>query len=220
MHILHTLAGDNLFNMPLLIYQNNHTNSGRLLIWKVTESLAELEARYALKGEEKSAYEAIVLEKRKKEWLMSRILLQIAVGAVALKSRANGKPYLEGQTYISISHSGELAGLYVCDHECGLDIQGTDEKLERIKRKYCHQDELMRAGWSSDELSYLTIIWSAKEAVFKYFGEEVIFAEDMVTRPFSVDQTLLQLDYQGKHGSQRFELEHVYLHGYHIVYTL
>lgn len=220
MHILHTLAGDNLFNMPLLIYQNNHTNSGRLLIWKVTESLTELETRYTMRSDEAAAYQAISLEKRKKEWLMSRILLQIAVGDVELKSRANGKPYVEGPVHISISHSGELAGLYVCDHECGLDIQGVDEKLERIKKKYCHPDELMRAGWSTDELAFLTIIWSAKEAVFKYFGEEVIFAEDMVTRPFSVDQPLLQLDYQGRHGAMRFELEHVYLHGYHIVYTL
>lgn len=220
MHILHTLAGSKLFIMPLLIYQNNQSNSGRLLVWKVTESLAELEGRVSLSPELRLVYDAIVLEKRKQEWLMNRILLQIAVGDVVLKSRANGKPFIEGPTFISISHSGELAGLYVCDHECGLDIQGVDEKLERIKKKYCHPDELMRAGWSADELSYLTIIWSAKEAVFKYFGEEVIFAEDMVTRPFVIDQSLIQLDYQGRHGARRFELEHVYLHGYHIVYTL
>lgn len=206
--------------MPLIIYQSNFNDSGRLLIWKATETLAELEARFVFSEIQKKEYKSIPLEKRRQEWLLVRILLQIALEGVELKFALNGKPLLTETHHISISHSGDLAGILVADHNVGLDIQGVDEKIERISQKFCHSDELARARWENNSLEYLTIIWSAKEAVFKFFGEEIHFAKEMVTRPFNTTQEIVELDYQGKHGARTFQLQHLYITGYHVVMTV
>ena len=206
--------------MPLIIYQSNFNDTGRLLIWKATETLGELESRVVFSEAQKKEYESIVLEKRRQEWVLTRILLEIALEGAELSFAPSGKPLLTETHHISVSHSGDLAGILVADHNVGLDIQGVDEKLEKISKKYCHQDELARAGWDNNPLDYLTIVWSAKEAVFKFFGENVHFAKEMVTRPFTTAQEVIELDYQGAHGARTFQLQHLYITGYHVIMTI
>lgn len=206
--------------MPLIIYQSNFNDTGRLLIWKATETLEDLESRYVFSENQRSEYDAIPLEKRRQEWILVRILLQIALEGVELKFAENGKPLLTETHHISISHSGELAGILIAVHNVGIDIQGVDEKIEKIAPKFCNSDELARARWEPNSLEYLTIIWSAKEAVFKFFGEEVHFSKEMATRPFTTAQEIIELDYQGKHGSRTFQLQHLYITGYHVVLTV
>lgn len=206
--------------MPLLIYQSNITNTGRLLVWKTTENLGELEAMVKWNDELAGQYEMVKLEKRKREWLTARILLQLLLPGAELLFASTGKPYLNGNRFISISHCGDLAGIVVADHEVGLDIQGTDEKLEKIASRFCHPKELDRAMEQRDYLEYITILWSAKEAVFKYFGEQVTFNEDMIIRPFALTQEELICDYSGVHGERLFHLQHIQLRGYHIVMTV
>lgn len=206
--------------MPLLIYQSNFTNSARLLIWKATESTLDLEKLITWDESIKSKYENIKLEKRKREWLIARILLKIALPDAVLYFLPNGKPMLEGRLHISISHCGDLGGIVISEQAVGLDIQGVDEKLEKIAARFCNPKELNRAMHQSDFLEYITIIWSAKEAVFKYFGEQITFNEDMIMRPFAIDQEELICDYNGVHGNFTFTLQHIFLKGYHIVMTV
>lgn len=206
--------------MPLLIYSSNTHNTGRLLVWKSSETTDELKSMYAFKPGEEQAFEEIRLEKRKREWLLTRILLETAASGSELYFQPTGKPMLRNGRWISISHCGELAGLVICDHPVGLDIQGADEKLERIAAKFCHLKELKRWWEAEHSLDYLTVVWSAKEAVFKFFGERVTFAEDIVTRPFHPDAERLRADYKGVHGRMTFELQHMLLNGYHIVMTV
>jgi phosphopantetheinyl transferase len=206
--------------MPLLIYQSNHNNTGRLLVWKASESLEELEGLCKMSTDERQDYKKIKLEKRKREWLIARILLQIVSPTAQLYFAPTGKPMLSDGRWISISHCGELAGLVICEHPVGLDIQGTDEKLEKIAGKFCNPKELDKIKGEKYYLEYLTIIWSVKEAVFKFFGENVQFNEDIIVRPFHYHQEELKADYRGPHGRMTFELQHVQLRGYHIVMTV
>ncbi|MEZ4798501.1 MAG: 4'-phosphopantetheinyl transferase superfamily protein [Flavobacteriales bacterium] len=206
--------------MPLLIYQSNFTNTSRLLIWKAIESTPELEKMIEWNEELTSKYESIKLEKRRREWLVARILLKIALPDAILYFLPSGKPMLEGRLHISISHCGDLGGIVISEIPVGLDIQGVDEKLEKISTRFCHPKELHRAMEQNEFLDYITIIWSAKEAVFKYFGEQLTFNEDMIIRPFSIDQEQLICDYKGVHGEFIFTLQHILLKGYHIVMTV
>ena len=206
--------------MPLLIYQSNQNNTGRLLVWKASESLEELEVLYKVRSEQWESYKKIKLEKRRREWLIARILLDIVAPDSELYFAPNGKPMLKDGRWISISHCGELAGLVICEHPVGLDIQGTDEKLEKIAGKFCNPKELQKIKGEKYYLEYLTIIWSVKEAVFKFFGENVQFNEDIIVHPFHYHQEELKADYRGVHGRMTFELQHVQLRGYHIVMTV
>jgi 4'-phosphopantetheinyl transferase len=206
--------------MPLLIYQSNHNNTGRLLVWKAKETLEELSLLYRMSTEEEQDFKKIKLEKRKREWLVARILLKIVAPTAELYFAPTGKPMLRDGRWISISHCGELAGLVICEHPVGLDIQGTDEKLEKIAGKFCNTRELEKIKGEKYYLEYLTIIWSVKEAVFKFFGEHVQFNEDIIVHPFHYHQEELKADYRGVHGRMTFELQHVQLRGYHIVMTV
>lgn len=206
--------------MPLLIYQTNTHNTGRLLVWKASESTDVLMDLYSFKPEEREQFEKIKLEKRRREWLLTRILLHIAAPNSVLYHAPSGKPMLKEGRWISVSHCGELAGLVICDHPVGLDIQGVDEKLERIAAKFCHPKELDRYRSHERPLDYLTIVWSIKEAIFKFFGEQVTFAEDAISRPFAIGADEIKADYHGVHGKMTFELQHIELRGYHVVMTV
>lgn len=175
---------------------------------------------YTFMPGEKEQFDAIKLEKRRKEWLLTRILLQIAAPGSVMYHAPSGKPMLKNGRWISVSHCGELAGLVICDHPVGLDIQGVDEKLERIAAKFCHPKELERYRSHNQPLDYLTIVWSIKEAIFKFFGEQVTFAEDAISRPFHISAHELKVDYNGAHGKMTFELQHIEMRGYHIVMTV
>ena len=95
----------------------------------------------------------------------------------------NGKPYIENGPFISISHGSDVAGFIRSDKPVGLDIQAPTAQLGRIRNKFCHPDELKAVMESNNELEYLTLLWSAKEAVFKLYGEGLVFAEQIRIGP-------------------------------------
>jgi len=90
----------------------------------------------------------------------------------------NGKPIIEGG-YISISHDGDMVFIGLSDKAIGIDIQRTSRKLEIIKTKYCNPHELTMVDKSNNRLILLTLIWAAKEAVFKIYGKGLPFSEGM-----------------------------------------
>lgn len=147
------------------------------------------------------------LEKRKREWLVTRLLLHRLIGSEAeLLFRKNGQPFLSNGRAISISHSESLAGIVTGEKSVGIDIQAPDEKIYRIRKRFCQPGELEDAFNSFNELEYLTAIWCAKEAVFKCFGERVHFSEDIRILPFKMGDKTVIAEYNGIHGRSSFLL--------------
>jgi phosphopantetheinyl transferase len=92
------------------------------------------------------------------------------------------KPYLENEAYhFSISHCGEFAAAIVSKNKrVGVDIEIPTEKILRIEHKFLHQTEaIMINGWSGiDRQQASTLLWSSKEAMFKWWGKgNVDFSE-------------------------------------------
>jgi phosphopantetheinyl transferase (holo-ACP synthase) len=56
----------------------------------------------------------------------------------------------------------------------GLDVQVFNEKLKKIQNKFTTLEELQQIKAPS-ELAALSLTWSIKEAVFKYYGTGVPF---------------------------------------------
>ncbi len=56
----------------------------------------------------------------------------------------------------------------------GLDVQVFHEKLKKIQDKFTTSEELKQIKAPS-ELAALSLTWSIKEAVFKYYGTGVPF---------------------------------------------
>ena len=85
------------------------------------------------------------------------------------------KPYLPGEQYhFSISHCGDYAAAIVSStHRVGIDIEIPSPKVQRISHKFIHENEKhwlepfsFQHRTSNVELQ--TILWSAKEAIFKW----------------------------------------------------
>lgn len=104
------------------------------------------------------------------------------------------KPYLEDEAFhFSISHCGEFAAAIVSRKErVGVDIELFSPKVEKIKHKFLHQAELamlpvLPAG-HADLLAFLTLLWSCKEAVYKWWSYgQVDFSEQIRLDSFDLE---------------------------------
>lgn len=80
----------------------------------------------------------------------------------------SGKPQLRNGG-ISISHSGTKLVIYIHpDPSPGIDIEVFHPKILKIAPRFMNEAEKKQFGINNIDL--LTIIWSAKETVFKKFG--------------------------------------------------
>ncbi|HMR92946.1 MAG TPA: 4'-phosphopantetheinyl transferase superfamily protein, partial [Chitinophagaceae bacterium] len=93
------------------------------------------------------------------------------------------KPYLADEAYhFSISHCGDYAAAIVSTQcRVGIDIEIPVPKINAVRNKFLSPREL--ALWDTNpaspaHLEDLTLAWSAKEAVFKWYGlGQVDFSE-------------------------------------------
>ncbi|ASZ14027.1 4'-phosphopantetheinyl transferase superfamily protein [Chitinophaga pendula] len=81
------------------------------------------------------------------------------------------KPYLHCNSYyFSISHCGDYAAAIVSSSSpVGIDIEQVKEKIDWVSHKFLSVDELAYMDPAHD-LPHKSICWSAKEAVYKWFG--------------------------------------------------
>ena len=149
---------------------------------------------------------AIKASHRKREWLSSRILLR-KLNLESIHFLDNGKPVLEAGA-VSISHCRGSVAVVTADRNIGLDIQLPTEQISTIRSKFCSPAEWDWIEKHDEPLRALTIAWSAKEAIFKYWGEHVEFAADIEVLPFQCNDAVVLAQYTGTHGSRKFSLWH------------
>lgn len=95
-----------------------------------------------------------------------------------------GKPHLKNK-HISISHSKDVIGIYIHpDKKIGIDVEHYGEKIFRVASRFMNEYE--KNKYAAQDLEVLTLIWSAKECVFKKYGAETTF--------FASHQTVLEID--------------------------
>lgn len=187
--------------MPLLLNKNHGDFS--LFIWEIKESESEFKDLVSLED-----YDAIInnvkLRKRKLEKL-SQLCLQdeAKIENKDLIYLSNGKPILNEQKHVSFSHSGELSALLLGGNNCGLDLELPSEKILRIQSKFINSKE-KKVIISNEDIYWA---WSIKEAIFKYFGERVLFKEHMEIQEINLVTHQALVNYQGFHGKGQFELE-------------
>jgi phosphopantetheinyl transferase len=104
------------------------------------------------------------------------------------------KPFLANEEFhFSISHCGDYAAAIVSKSKrVGIDIEIPSPKVERIKNKFLSQSELNQLNSTLPtpdsrlptlDSQLLTLLWSAKEAVFKWYGDGgVDFSEHIQLR--------------------------------------
>ena len=84
------------------------------------------------------------------------------------------KPFLPDEAYhFSISHCGDYAAAIVSrNNRVGIDIEIPTDKVLRVEHKFISPDEQQ---WLAPlTLETATQVWSAKEAVYKWYGEGLV----------------------------------------------
>jgi phosphopantetheinyl transferase len=100
------------------------------------------------------------------------------------------KPFLPDEQYhFSISHCGDYAAAIVSSTErVGIDIEMITPRIEKIKHKFLHIDELIfvHSHEADEQIPLLTLLWSTKEAMFKWWGNgDVDFSDVLRTEAFA-----------------------------------
>ena len=86
------------------------------------------------------------------------------------------KPVLpENVFHFSISHCGDYAAAIISDNKLvGIDVELVTPKIEKIKEKFLNPEELellQKNEFSENNIELITLLWSAKEAMFKWYGK-------------------------------------------------
>jgi phosphopantetheinyl transferase len=161
-----------------LFYQQDINPATKLGIWKIDEPEDFFLARVSLQR-------GITHPQKRLQHLAGRFLLPYLFPdfpeqeIVIADTR---KPFLPGEQYhFSISHCGGYAAAIVSStHRVGIDIEMITPRVERIKHKFLHADELsfVQELPLEKQIALLTLLWSVKEALFKWWGRtDVDFSE-------------------------------------------
>ncbi len=169
-----------------LLYIKEVGKTGRVGLWRITETMNELLAMKNFSLEDLSRLNSFSYEHRKKEWLVSRILAEKILGeATEIIYDEHNKPFLKNsKKQISLSHSHDLLALIVDDKETGIDIELIKPNVLRIKEKFISDAELkaLERGHKEEEL---TLYWCAKESLYKLYGKKQLrFKENLFVEPF------------------------------------
>jgi len=163
----------------------------------ISGTSAESPSSFLCKNECKQLHK-YTLAKRRSEYLTSRICAKMCVmdywqshgrdpitmEQIEILNSGQGYPFIEIHPApsfplpgISLSHSKEYVLAVAAQFRCGVDIQKHVPTLKKVKTRYCTAQEfsiLTHTLKNETDLSKLALIWSAKEAIQKCFGDDIM----------------------------------------------
>ncbi len=169
--------------------QKIETKAGIIGVWELTESSEEMAEMFIFSEKEKDRFSKLKIEKRKKEFLAVRLLLAKLIGKkTELSYGTQGNPILTGSNFhISISHSNELATVFLSEKTGGIDTENINRDTEKIATRFLHSYERKFIKNEPDPALARVVYWAAKEAIYKCALEkEVEFNSQIVVQPFHV----------------------------------
>jgi 4'-phosphopantetheinyl transferase len=167
--------------MPL--YKTIHFNSTtHIFVWKITETFEELFGQVVLNNSNRIRLDGMKSEMHQRAFLSVRKLLQ-ETGHTDLDLYYDkfGKPHLHGEKHISITHSHNFSAIIISDKTVGIDIELQRDKIIRIADKFCDSEFQFLDTDCEEFIRKLTVIWGAKEAIFKIRNEKGISFKDHIS---------------------------------------
>jgi len=168
-----------------LFYQQDINETTKLGVWKIEES--EDFFLKAVPLQRNITHPHKRLQHLAGRYLLPYLFLDFPNDEIEIADTQ--KPFLPDEKYhFSISHCGDYAAAIVSSNErVGIDIEMITARVERIKYKFLNTDELVfvHAHEKDIQIPLLTLLWSAKESMFKWWGSgDVDFSEVLLTKNF------------------------------------
>ncbi|SFD25710.1 4'-phosphopantetheinyl transferase family protein [Flavobacterium phragmitis] len=180
--------------MPLFqTIQFNETT--KILIWEITESFDDLYSRVTLKEKTQRRLDGMKSQMHQRAFLSVRMLIQeMGFTDKDLHYDEFGKPYFDCHNHISITHSYHFAAIIISHEKVGIDMELQREKIQRIADKFTDYDcNYLEPKVTEEYIKKLTVIWGAKEAIFKIRNEKGISFKDHINiNNFSLGETQTQ----------------------------
>lgn len=166
--------------MPVFFQQQINENT-RIGIWKIEESEEYFRGNVPL-------HRDVTHPLKRVQHLAGRFLLQFLFPDFPyelIQIADTRKPFLPNASYhFSISHCGDYAAAIVSrENRVGIDIEKPVERILRLRDKFLSvkEKDTFNSQFSisnvQSEDSFIltsTLLWSAKEAVFKWFGDGAV----------------------------------------------
>jgi phosphopantetheinyl transferase len=135
---------------------------------------------------------------------------------------AFGKPHLKDNNYLSITHSFTFTAIIISEKKpVGIDVEKQRDKIVKIAHKFTPIEEYNTIANHEALVSKLTIVWGAKESLYKIYGKKKLrFLHHIYIEDFSFIDTKTTgvIKYQGHvstHSIHFLEFE-----GFTCVYAL
>ena len=192
-------------------------NSTKILLWKIMPG--ELDETH-LCMDDKNLLKTRKGKKSKEYFLAVRKLLQNEDPELTINYNSQGKPYLNTQKGISISHSKEIAAIGISNEiDFGIDVQYKTDKILNIQNKFLSNNEKQNLG-DTPSLESLIKLWSAKESIYKALGiKGVSFSNDLEI-DFKKNKYLFKVGYSKKDNNKiKFDLSFFNIDEYIVCYA-
>ncbi len=171
-------------------------DQGIKIFWTSLESQDDaLYEQANLSPEESTLLNSFSSDLRKIEWLQVRALLnEIFKQKVEIAYKSNGQPYLRNhpELEISISHSRTTVAVAISqEFQIGIDVELIHPRLLKIADRFLNPAEFVYMNnltTAIEQIQFLTIVWSAKEALYKIVGTDVDYKKDVRVKEFLLDE--------------------------------
>ena len=195
-------------------FQQLHIADTHVYTWQLTETVAQLSAGLTLSQGEEERLTTIHSQKKQREFLAIRHLLQQAqLPTTALYYTPEGKPLFEGQN-ISISHSQDFVMIALSPRPVGIDIERCTPRILRLAPRFTP----WQAPPDMDELTQIqayTQLWTIKEALYKIADQpSVRFYEDLQVPHFQALALHQQALITHPEGDKAYETRSFFWQGY------
>lgn len=204
-----------IFEIMPLFYQQIIDENTKLGIWRIEEPEDFFLQKVPLKKDVSHPYKR--LQHLAGRYLLPTLFANFPLSEIEIADTK--KPFLPNEKFhFSISHCGNFAAAIVSTTKrVGIDVELVTPRLETISSKFLNENEKsVLDGWSylpHVHLQLIALMWSAKEAVFKWYGNGKvdfkqnmrlngpisILARDAATLPFVFEkEKLIPLTVHGK----------------------
>lgn len=176
--------------MPI-IYKKDIKNHSVIGVWKISESVDELLSMIDFTKEDYATFEKFKVKSRQAHWLSYRLMIRQLMDPdykCDFYYDKHGKLQFKDLDYsISVTHSGLYSGVIISkNHYVGIDIEKLGDRINLLADKFLSDKEKEFLP-EQDQYRYLTILWSAKESLFKLFGKSnVLFDKNIILDPFKL----------------------------------
>ncbi|MEQ6123687.1 4'-phosphopantetheinyl transferase superfamily protein [Pseudotenacibaculum sp. MALMAid0570] len=174
----------------------------KVLIWKIEEPLAVLLSGIELTQNSQNRMDSMRSEIHQRGFVSIRHLLkEVGYSDADLIYDEFGKPHLKDGTHISITHSFTFSAIVISKKgPVGIDIEMQRDKIVKIAHKFTPIEEYNTIANHNALVSKLTIVWGAKESLYKIYGKKkLLFLHHINIEDFRFadEKTTGEIRYEG-----------------------